>query len=96
MDLALARSAVLVRPNYRKLPESTGPEILANLAAFWEWFRGGLRASVASATAGAVEVDGSRTLLIGHSAGMCGHRGGCVERVLLNPFVQEPTWPSSP
>ncbi|CAF9937837.1 MAG: hypothetical protein ALECFALPRED_007428 [Alectoria fallacina] len=69
LDLALEHSAVLVRPNYRKLPESTGREILEGLARFWTWFRGGLGAAVEAATAGAVEADEARTLLIGHSAG---------------------------
>ena len=63
---------MLVRPNYRKLPESTGREILEGLARFWTWFRGGLGAAVEAATAGAVEADEARTLLIGHSAGMSG------------------------
>lgn len=69
MGFALEHSAVLVRPNYRKLPESTGLEILENLARFWEWFHGGLQTAVKSATAGQIEADESRTLVIGHSAG---------------------------
>lgn len=73
MDFALEHSAVLVRPNYRKLPESTGLEILENLAAFWRWFHEGLQTAINSATAGAIEVDIPRTLLIGHSAGTCIH-----------------------
>lgn len=73
MDLAIQHSAVLLRPNYRKLPESTGLEILENLTEFWNWFHsGGLRTAITSATAGAVEADVSRTLVIGHSAGTCG------------------------
>ena len=70
MDFALEHSAVLIRPNYRKLPESTGLEILENLAGFWKWFHGGLQTAVKSTTASAVQVDRSRTLLIGHSAGI--------------------------
>ncbi len=69
MDFALANSAILLRPNYRKLPESTGMQILENLAEFWKWFHEGLQGTIKSATDGAVEVDESRTLLIGHSAG---------------------------
>ena len=73
MDLALKHSAILLRPNYRKLPESTGLQILEGLAEFWKWFRrGGPQAAVVvgSATEGEVEVDEGRTLLIGHSAGV--------------------------
>lgn len=73
MDLALKHSVVLLRPNYRKLPESTGLQILEGLAEFWKWFRGGgLQAAVVVGSAtkeGEVEVDGRRTLLVGHSAG---------------------------
>lgn len=78
MDFALENSAVLVRPNYRKLPESTGLEILENLTDFWKWFHGRLRTVVKSATAGKVEADEFRTLVIGHSAGTCIFFDGCI------------------
>ena len=74
MDLALKHSAVLLRPNYRKLPESTGLQILEGFAEFWKWFwEGGLQAAVVVGSAtkeGEVELDAGRTLLVGHSAGM--------------------------
>lgn len=70
MEFALEHSAILIRPNYRKLPESTGLEILENLAGFWKWFHGELQTAIKSTTANTVDVDIPRTLLIGHSAGM--------------------------
>ncbi len=44
-------------------------QILENLAEFWKWFHEGLQGTIKSSTDGAVEVDESRTPLIGHSAG---------------------------
>lgn len=82
MDFALENSAILVRPNYRKLPESTGLEILDNLAEFWKWFHAGLQTAVKSATTGAVEADESRTLVIGHSAGTSIVDGGAFSKTL--------------
>ncbi|KAF2122573.1 Alpha/Beta hydrolase protein [Lophiotrema nucula] len=38
--LAMSNNAVLIMPNYRKLPEATGAEILADIDTFWtQWFK---------------------------------------------------------
>ena len=69
LDYALAHSAILVSPNYVKLPESSGLEVMANLAAFWKWLRSDMQGVVASLVGEDISVDQSRTLVIGHSAG---------------------------
>jgi len=68
-DFALKHSAILVSPNYVKLPESTGLDILDNLEHFWKWLRSDLQATVTSMAGSDVSVDQSQTLIIGHSAG---------------------------
>lgn len=69
MDLALQYSAVIVSPNYVKLPESNGVDILHNLRSFWGWFRINFESFVTGETNGKVSVDISKTLVIGSSAG---------------------------
>ena len=70
LDFAIAHSAILISPNYVKLPESTGLDILANLAHFWDWLRGDeLQAMVRSIAGPEVVINLSQTLVIGHSAG---------------------------
>ena len=70
MDYAIAHSAVVVSPNYRLLPESTGIEIMEDLSDFWQWTRSGLQALVSSSTDGRIEVDLSKTLVQGESSGV--------------------------
>ena len=69
LDYALVHSAILVSPNYVKLPESNGLDLLSNLAGFWKWLRTDLQGVVASVAGEEVSVDQSKTLIIGHSAG---------------------------
>ena len=69
MDYALAYEAVIVLPNYRLLPESTGLDLMEDLSDFWQWTHGGLQALVSSSTQGQVEVDLSKTLVQGESSG---------------------------
>lgn len=37
LDYAAAQSAITVSPNYRKLPESNGTDLVEDLDAFWSW-----------------------------------------------------------
>ncbi|MCJ1275189.1 hypothetical protein MMC21_002990 [Puttea exsequens] len=69
LEYALKNSAVLVSPNYLKLPESDGLAIMDNLFHFWTWLNAHLNSTVSNATNGEVEIDGSNKLIIGHSAG---------------------------
>lgn len=69
MDYAIAYEAVVVSPNYRLLPESTGLAIMEDLSDFWKWTLGGLQTLVSSKTGGRVEVDLSKTLVQGESSG---------------------------
>ncbi len=69
MDYAIAHEAIVVSPNYRLLPESTGLEIMDDLSDFWKWTKGGLQPLVSSNTEGQVEVDLSKILVQGESAG---------------------------
>lgn len=39
VELALAHNAIVVTPNYRFLPESTGGDIMQDMDDFWTWFR---------------------------------------------------------
>ena len=81
LDLALHHSAILVSPNYVKLPESNGLEILDNLAHFWTWLRSELQPTLTSVAEKGVSVDHDKTLVIGHSAG--GYLG--IQSALTQP-----------
>lgn len=37
VDLALDQGAIIISPDYRLLPESTGRDILSDVAHFWKW-----------------------------------------------------------
>jgi acetyl esterase/lipase len=39
-DLAEKHNAIIVSPNYRLLPETTSPEIYADIEDFWTWLHG--------------------------------------------------------
>jgi acetyl esterase/lipase len=39
LDLALDHQAIIVTPDYRLMPESTGTEILSDVAHFWRWLQ---------------------------------------------------------
>lgn len=62
MDYTLAYEAIIVSPNYRLLPESTGLDIMKDPSDFWKWTKGSLQALVSSSTQGQAEVDLSKTL----------------------------------
>lgn len=69
LDFALQQGAIIVSPNYRKLPESTGVEILENLARFWEWVRDELPAYLREISEGKLEVQLEKCMVVGNSAG---------------------------
>lgn len=69
MDYAIAYEAVVVSPNYRLLPESTGLEIMEDISDFWKWIKGDLQTLVSSSTDGRAEVDLSKVLVQGESSG---------------------------
>ncbi|OCT49213.1 hypothetical protein CLCR_05000 [Cladophialophora carrionii] len=72
VDYALQHTAVVVLPNYRLLPESTGREIMADVHDFWAWLRDDfppyLHGRPFQDGAG-VEVDLTKVLVTGESAG---------------------------
>lgn len=39
LDLALDSEAIIVTPDYRLMPESTGTDILSDVAHFWRWLQ---------------------------------------------------------
>jgi acetyl esterase/lipase len=69
MDYAITYEAIVVSPNHRLLPKSTGLEIMEDLSDFWKWTKGGLQPLVSSNTEGQAEVDLSKILVQGESPG---------------------------
>lgn len=69
LEFALKQAAIIVSPNYLKLPESTGLDIMNNVSHFWTWLHDNLDSVVASTTDGKVEVDRTKKLVMGQSAG---------------------------
>lgn len=39
LDLALDQEAIIISPDYRLMPESSGKEILSDVAHFWRWMQ---------------------------------------------------------
>jgi acetyl esterase/lipase len=82
LDLALAQSAIIVTPDYRLLPESTGLDILSDLAGFWSWIPQNLNSELEILFPGTgIQVDLRRLLVTGQSAG--GYLA--VQSALLQP-----------
>ncbi|KIW36497.1 uncharacterized protein PV06_11264 [Exophiala oligosperma] len=70
LDYARHSGAVLVSPNYRLMPESTGSDILEDMDAFWCWLRhGGVDDILEQGGYQYLRIDLDRTLLVGESAG---------------------------
>lgn len=65
----MLHSAILVCPNHRLLPESSGLDILDDLADFWGWVGDGLQAFVAKSVGLDLQVDLTRMIAMGESAG---------------------------
>jgi acetyl esterase/lipase len=68
-DLALAHNAIIVSPNYRLLPEATTPQIFQDVSDFWTYLHSSTLTNFLSSQSPPVEVDLSRVLLVGDSAG---------------------------
>jgi acetyl esterase/lipase len=75
---AASRSAILVSPDYRLLPEATGVDIVADLKDSWSWIQTRLNELLAQ-HGGGHQVDLSKILVLGASAG-----GYCALQVGLN------------
>ncbi|KAK7546453.1 Alpha/Beta hydrolase protein [Phyllosticta citricarpa] len=65
---ALEHSAIIVAPDYRLMPESSGAAILSDIRDFWFWFHTTLSTFLLPRARG-VEIDLTRVLLMGESAG---------------------------
>lgn len=68
IDYALLHSAIVVAPNHRLFPESTGLEILSDIRDFWTWIQHDLPAYLKS-VGSEVTPDYSKVLAFGESAG---------------------------
>ncbi|KAK7532020.1 Alpha/Beta hydrolase protein [Phyllosticta citribraziliensis] len=64
---AKQHSAIIIAPDYRLMPESSGAAVLADVRDFWFWFHTTLGAWLSPRAA--VEIDLTRVLLMGESAG---------------------------
>lgn len=71
LQLASENNAVLVSANYRLFPESNGTDILDDMDDFWTWVMapGALDTLLSSSGLDAVEIDRSRIITAGESAG---------------------------
>ena len=47
IELALLEQAIIVTPDYRLLPESSGLDILSDLSSFWSWMTENLESTIA-------------------------------------------------
>lgn len=72
MQYSLIHSAIIVQPNYRLLPEARGLDIMEDLSDFWKWVHADLQLFFSECkTKDNLEVDESRILVYGDSAGRC-------------------------
>lgn len=42
LEFALSKNSIIISPDYRLMPESSGVEIMSDVSAFWEWLHGTL------------------------------------------------------
>ena len=68
LDYVLQHNAVVVLPNYRLLPESTGMDVMEDLDDFWSWLKRDFQSYLGKEISGAA-VDLGRVLVTGESAG---------------------------
>ncbi|KAF3006964.1 hypothetical protein E8E14_004621 [Neopestalotiopsis sp. 37M] len=68
VELALQQNAIVVTPNYRLLPESSGADIMQDMDDFWTWVTNTLAGFVQDNCSG-VKPDLSRLMTAGESAG---------------------------
>lgn len=71
MHYALREGAIIVSPNYPKLPESTALQLMDSISHLYEWVHEKLNDVVSAATEGHVGVDKTKMLVFGCSAGEC-------------------------
>jgi alpha/beta hydrolase fold len=71
-EYAHPKSAVIVMPNYRLLPEARGRDILDDMNDFWAWVTGGKLQAVVNSLeeSKGVEIDLERIWAHGESVGM--------------------------
>ena len=68
LDYCLLHSAIIVTPDYRLMPESSGLDVLEDVSDFWKWLRKDLQHHLHKLKPG-IEADLSRILVHGESAG---------------------------
>ncbi|KAL5360243.1 Alpha/Beta hydrolase protein [Aspergillus floccosus] len=68
-DMARKYNAVIVSPNYRLMPEATSLEIYEDVEDFWVWLHSPVVAQLLANTPQQTELDLSRILTAGESAG---------------------------
>ncbi|KAK9374658.1 Alpha/Beta hydrolase protein [Lipomyces chichibuensis] len=68
LEYALVHSAIIVTPDYRLLPESSGADIIEDVSDFWVWLRRDFPTFLSSSGSG-VNVDLEKVLVVGESAG---------------------------
>ncbi|KAI9735952.1 MAG: hypothetical protein M1834_001418 [Cirrosporium novae-zelandiae] len=68
IQLAEFRGAIIVSPDYRLIPESTGSDILDDVESFWNWVHSSLSLEV-SKIASEIDLDLSKIAAAGESAG---------------------------
>jgi acetyl esterase/lipase len=68
LDWALANSAIIVSPDYRLLPESSGIELNEDIADIWAWLNRDLQA-VLDQTGKQIRADMKKIAVLGDSAG---------------------------
>jgi acetyl esterase/lipase len=70
LDFAQEQDAVILSPNYRLLPEAKGRDVIDDMASFWAWvYSGGPSRHLAKIRDQKLQLNLSRTLLLGESAG---------------------------
>lgn len=68
VDWALSHSAIMIAPNHRLLPESTGPEILSDINDFYSWLSTELPGYLSTINS-SITADLSKVVVMGESAG---------------------------
>ncbi|KAH7002676.1 Alpha/Beta hydrolase protein [Ilyonectria destructans] len=71
LDLALAHDAIIIRPDYRLLPESSAADILSDVDHFWRWMQRDLPSIAEEEASWGFSPDLSRILCCGESSGGC-------------------------
>jgi acetyl esterase/lipase len=69
LEYAIKHSAIIVCPDYRLLPESSGHDILSDISDFWTWVHHDLQVYLTSSTPTLTDIDVTHILVTGESAG---------------------------